>query len=179
MGLFGKKKHSKMSSEDAAALALRSLDFIAEGVLVIDMGGMIKFANPAAAAMTGYGDPDNLTGLDYSLIVHLEDDKGTLIEPTQSALFTAIRLNQALQTRQYGLVAAQSEKHIAIDLSCIPTGDERADRIVTFRDITTELAEEKEQAEFISTASHEMRTPVASIEGYLGLCLNPQTATIG
>src|SRR5690606_37888738 len=32
--------------------------------------------------------------------------------------------------------------------------------------------------EFISTASHEMRTPVASIEGYLGLALNPQTATI-
>ena len=40
------------------------------------------------------------------------------------------------------------------------------------------LAEEEEQSEFISTASHEMRTPVASIEGYLGLALNPQTATI-
>ena len=32
--------------------------------------------------------------------------------------------------------------------------------------------------EFISTASHEMRTPVASMEGYLSLALNPQTATI-
>ncbi|RWZ77998.1 MAG: HAMP domain-containing histidine kinase, partial [Candidatus Chaera renei] len=31
---------------------------------------------------------------------------------------------------------------------------------------------------FISTASHEMRTPVATIEGYLGLALNPKTATI-
>ncbi|MBJ58485.1 hypothetical protein CMN24_02085, partial [Candidatus Saccharibacteria bacterium] len=47
-----------------------------------------------------------------------------------------------------------------------------------FRDVTKEKAEEREQAEFISTASHEMRTPVASIEGYLGLALNPQTAQI-
>ena len=52
------------------------------------------------------------------------------------------------------------------------------ERIVTFYDITSELEAESEQAEFISTASHEMRTPVASIEGYLGLALNPKTATI-
>lgn len=178
MGLFRKKKRSKLSADDAAALALRSLDFIAEAVLVVDENGMIKFANPAAAAMTGYSDPDNLTGLDYQLIIHLEDDKENPVDPNQSTLYTAIHLNQSLHTRQYILVAAQGERKIAIDLSLIPTGDQRADRIVTFRDITKELAEEKEQAEFISTASHEMRTPVASIEGYLGLCLNPQTATI-
>ncbi len=47
-----------------------------------------------------------------------------------------------------------------------------------FRDITNEKSEERQQAEFISTASHEMRTPVATIEGYLGLVLNPQTAQI-
>ena len=52
------------------------------------------------------------------------------------------------------------------------------ERIVTFYDITSELEAESEQTEFISTASHEMRTPVASIEGYLGLALNPKTATI-
>ncbi len=52
------------------------------------------------------------------------------------------------------------------------------EKIITFRNIAQELAKESEQAEFISTASHEMRTPVASIEGYLGLALNPQTATI-
>ena len=44
--------------------------------------------------------------------------------------------------------------------------------------MTKEKAEERQKAEFISTASHEMRTPVASIEGYLGLTLNPATATI-
>src|SRR5690606_26793876 len=59
-----------------------------------------------------------------------------------------------------------------------PIGRLGSGAIIVFRDVTKELAEEHAQAEFISTASHEMRTPVASIEGYLGLALNPATATI-
>ena len=47
-----------------------------------------------------------------------------------------------------------------------------------FRDISEERAEENQRAEFISTASHEMRTPVAAIEGYLSLALNEKVATI-
>ncbi len=180
MSLFKRKKAAGglVGDLDAGTLAQRSLDFIAEAVLVVSDKGMIKFANPAAAAMTGYGDPSNITGLDYQLVIRLENSQGMPVESTQSSLYTAIQLNRALNTREYVLVSAQSERRIAIDLTCIPTGSERADRIITFRDITTELAEEREQTEFISTASHEMRTPVASIEGYLGLALNPQTATI-
>ncbi len=59
-----------------------------------------------------------------------------------------------------------------------PVGHLGAGAIVVFRDITAQRTEEHQQAEFISTASHEMRTPVAAIEGYIGLSLNPQTAAI-
>lgn len=167
-----------MDADNSAILAQRSLDFIAEAVLLVDERGMIRFANPAAAAMTGYGAPENITGLDYKLVIRLETSEEVPVEISHSQLYTALATNEAMTTRQYLLVSAQSEHRIAIALSCIPTGDVHSDRIITFRDITRELAEEKEQAEFISTASHEMRTPVASIEGYLGLALNPQTATI-
>ncbi len=146
--------------------------------MLVDESGMIQFANPAAAAMAGYNGPDNITGLDYQLVMHLESSEGTPIEITQSDVYTALMTNQAMTTREYLLVSAQTEHKIAVALSCIPTGGQHDFKIITFRDITKELAEENEQAEFISTASHEMRTPVASIEGYLGLALNPQTATI-
>jgi signal transduction histidine kinase len=46
------------------------------------------------------------------------------------------------------------------------------------RDVSAERAEEQQRAEFISTASHEMRTPVAAIEGYLSLALNEKVSTI-
>ncbi len=180
MGLFRKKSAAPAptAATDSAVLAQRSLDFIAEAVLLVDERGMIRFANPAAAHMTGYGSPDNITGLDYQLVIRLETSEEVPVEITQSKLYTALMMNQPMSTREYLLVSAQSEHRIAVALSCIPTGGIHNDRIITFRDITKELAEEHEQAEFISTASHEMRTPVASIEGYLGLALNPQTATI-
>ena len=71
-----------------------------------------------------------------------------------------------------------SDKKILVALTVSPVGQVGSGVLVVFRDITNEKAEERQQAEFISTASHEMRTPVASIEGYLGLVLNPATATI-
>jgi signal transduction histidine kinase len=46
------------------------------------------------------------------------------------------------------------------------------------RDMTKERQEERQRTEFISTASHEMRTPVAAIEGYLQLALNDKVANI-
>ena len=81
------------------------------------------------------------------------------------------------ETRDLILVSVQEQRRpVAISVVCTTTGQN--ERIITLRDIARELEEEGEQADFISTASHEMRTPVASIEGYLGLALNPKTATI-
>jgi two-component sensor kinase, probably involved in phosphate sensing len=70
------------------------------------------------------------------------------------------------------------EQRKPVAISVVSTNSGQNERIITLRDISRELEEEGEQTEFISTASHEMRTPVASIEGYLGLALNPKTATI-
>jgi signal transduction histidine kinase len=50
--------------------------------------------------------------------------------------------------------------------------------VAVFRNVAEERAEEQRRADFISTASHEMRTPVAAIEGYLSLALNSKVATI-
>ncbi len=163
---------------DSSALAELALNAIADAVLLTDAAGMIKFANPAAARMVGYGNPANVVGLSYQVILRLATTDGANVPLGQSKLDQAMKLNEALETREYLLISAQSERKAAIALSVIPTGGARGDRIITFRDITKELEEEEKQSEFISTASHEMRTPVASIEGYLGLALNPQTATI-
>jgi signal transduction histidine kinase len=50
--------------------------------------------------------------------------------------------------------------------------------IAIFRDVSQERSEEHQRAEFISTASHEMRTPVAAIEGYVALALNDHVSKI-
>lgn len=164
--------------DNAAALAELALDTIADGVIIIDSKGVIKYANPAAAAMSGYDAPANIIGLDYQLVIKLENTEGAPVPAEENKLAQALRHNQAISTNDYLLVPARGGHRVAVALTCVPASGLSSDRIITFRDATKELKEVAEQTEFISTASHEMRTPVASIEGYLGLALNPQTATI-
>lgn len=184
MSLFNfKKNHAAAAAtrggqNNTAELAELALNTIADGVVIVDQRGVIQFANPAAAEMTGYDNPSTIVGLDYQLVIKLENAEGAPIANDENKLAQALTANQAMTTRDYLLVAAQSGRKIAVALTCVPATGLNADRIITFRDITKELEEAGAQTEFISTASHEMRTPVASIEGYLGLALNPQTATI-
>lgn len=162
---------------DHALLAEMVLNTITDGVLIVDNTGTVRMINPAAILMTGCGAVENAVGLDVAYVMKLESGEGAPVEDAQNAVGLAVRNGQALVTRDYVLVTPQGQKH-PVAITVKPTGDATGQSVVTFRDIAKELEEEGAQMDFISTASHEMRTPVASIEGYLGLALNPQTATI-
>ncbi|MFZ1301091.1 MAG: ATP-binding protein [Candidatus Microsaccharimonas sp.] len=152
------------------------INAIGDGVMAIDPKGIIQLINPAAQEILGWGKQDALM-LSYKSILKLEDENGQELQPGIDPIEEVLNTNQ--QARASKLLAlTQSGKKISVALVVTPIGDAGAGAIVVFRDITKERSEEREQAEFISTASHEMRTPVASIEGYLGLALNPNTATI-
>lgn len=156
-------------------MAERALNSIAEGVLIIDASGVIRFANPAAVRLVGAMGLYEVAGLYIFSVMRFEDNNGQTIAEDMNLLKGAIVRGEVFETRDFTLVTRSGKKFpIALSLA-LSDGPEK---IITFRNISSELAKENEQAEFISTASHEMRTPVASIEGYLGLALNPQTATI-
>lgn len=161
-----------------AGLAELALNNITDGVLIIDSNGIVKMANPAALTMLGQKSANDILGLDFSLVIKLENSEGMPLDGDNNPLILAARNNTAFSSREFLLAGANAERQMGIAINLIPTGNAHEDRIITFRNITKELEEEGAQMEFISTASHEMRTPVASIEGYLALALNPQTATI-
>ena len=164
-------------SAEQAALAETVLNSINDGVMIIDANGLVKLANPAAARMTGNSQPADMLGLSFLSVLRLTTGEGVALTDSQNPLAQAAVSNMEFSSRDYYLLSLQGEG-IPIAISIVPSGGRSADRIITFRNISEELAKESEQTEFISTASHEMRTPVASIEGYLGLALNPSTATI-
>ncbi len=176
MNLF-KRNNSAKNTGSQAALAEMALGAIHDGVIITNKAGTIEFMNPAAATMTGMG-VNNAKGLDYGLVVKLESKEGRTLSENENPLIQAMKTNQPLEGHQASLIVGQSDKRIPISISVLPVEGMSQDRIITFRNISKELAEEGEQAEFISTASHEMRTPVATIDGYLSLAINPQTATI-
>lgn len=178
MSLFKRKNTPNNTTNNQSAMAEMALKIIHDGVIMTDKNGLIKFINPAAAAMTGYSSPSQAIGLDYGLVVRLESKEGRPLSDTENPLIQAMRNNQPLESFQGSLIVGQSDKRVPVAVSVLAADGLSADRIITLRDITRELEEEGEQTEFISTASHEMRTPVATIDGYLSLALNPQTAAI-
>ncbi|MBQ6487072.1 PAS domain-containing sensor histidine kinase [Candidatus Saccharibacteria bacterium] len=175
MSLFNRKNQTD-SGADKTVLAEMALMTIHDGVIITNKSGAVQFINPAAVAMTECATAENATGLDYGLLIKLETKEGRELPENENKLIIAMKTGQSLDRFAACLIGTKSGKRIPIAVSVVVA--DGGNRIITFRDITKELAEEGEQAEFISTASHEMRTPVASIEGYLSLALNPQTASI-
>ena len=157
-------------------LAEVALNNIHDGVIMTNQNGVIEFINPAAVVMTDSKSPSNAVGLDYSLLLKLETKDGVALAPEENPLIRAMGTNQPLEGYDCLLISGNSGKRVPVSITMFPVNG--GEKIITFRNIEKELAEESEQTEFISTASHEMRTPVATIDGYLSLCLNPQTATI-
>ena len=162
------------SAEILANLVLNTTD---SGVIIVLPTGVIEYINPAAVSLLGGQMAQNFLGAKLEDILKLENGQGVAIPAQNNLVFYAVNNGQNYTTRGYFLVNLQGQKK-PVAFKVITAHSPKNERIVTFYDITSELEAESEQAEFISTASHEMRTPVASIEGYLGLALNPKTATI-
>jgi len=152
------------------------INAIGDGVIAIDSQGIIQLINPAAQNIIGWGKQDALA-LSYRSVLKLVNQKDEALDAASDPIQQALNSNQEIRTNNLNLMTSSGNKTM-VSLVVSPVGETGSGVITVFHDVTKEKAEERDQAEFISTASHEMRTPVASIEGYLGLTLNPQTAQI-
>lgn len=172
-------RNTKNLASELSEVAAKSeiiINAIGDGVIAVDGKGTVELINPAAQKILGISKQDALV-LNYKSVLKLNDENNNELEPSNDPVMQVLNTNQ--QTRNSKLTAlTKSGKRIAVAIVVSPIGETGSGAIAVFRDVTKERSEEREQAEFISTASHEMRTPVASIEGYLGLAMNPTTAQI-
>ena len=152
------------------------INAIADGVIALDNQGTIQLINPSAQQIMGWGKQDALS-LNYKSVLKLVDNKNAELTAANDPISEVLATNKEAVRDDLALMTKSGKKRL-VSVVVSPVGQIGSGVIVVFRDITSEKEEERQQAEFISTASHEMRTPVASIEGYLGLALNPATAQI-
>lgn len=154
------------------------LSTIEDGVVFVDEQGTIQLFNPGAAKITGWARED-AEGLDWKSVFTFINNKGETIEDAETPFGRTFATSQT--THDYDAnIASKSGMTIALSISVSPilSGDKVTGLVGIFRDVSEERKAESQRAEFISTASHEMRTPVAAIEGYLSLALNEKVATI-
>jgi len=156
-------------------IILRAID---DGVVLIDEQSVIRHFNQGAANITGW-KREEAEGLDWRSVFRFMNDKGETLDDTATPFHKALTSRTTVHDNTLTIVG-KTNKSIAASFSVSPlNGAGKSDGLVgIFRDVSEERKEENQRAEFISTASHEMRTPVAAIEGYLSLALNDKVATV-
>jgi len=169
-------EHKKVSPVDPEFI----LEAIQDGVVVIGADGVIHLFNSAAVTISGWTAKDAI-GLDYRNILALVDQKGQPLPDQDDPFRQALVAGQATRDNN-SLLKTKSGKTIALSIIVSPglgsNGQPDGSVVGVMRDVSKEKEEEARRSDFISTASHEMRTPLAAIEGYLALALNPKTAQI-
>jgi len=156
------------------------LGSMASGVAMIDPEGVIQYANPAATQLTGW-DAHDLVGMPYQTVLKFFDGSGNEYPAEKNPLLRAVQTQKAVRDNDI-TYRTRSGKQLMMTVDAAPLIDNNGAAtggiICIFRDVSKEKMEEQQRAEFISTASHEMRTPVAAIEGYLSLAMNDKVCLI-
>ena len=155
------------------------LTAIADAVVGVDTIGRVILFNTAAEQISGW-DAKSAQGIYYNNIFKLKDNHDKDISPATDPFLHAMKSGRYLRTDDFYMLNKNNEK-ISFSISIAPTYDSNhasTGAVAVFHDISEQKAVQRERNEFVSTASHEMRTPVAAIEGFLSMATNPQLATI-
>lgn len=167
----------QLSTEQLKSDAIMSS--IGEGVMVIDGLRRIQLFNKAAQELTGW-DESSAQNIDYNLVMQLRTAEDQPMNEFNDPFFEAWK--KGGQVVHDDLIATtHNGRKVQLNISISPMFDankQPAGAIALFRDIGEEKEVERQKDEFVSTASHEMRTPVAAIEGYISLAMNENIATI-
>ncbi len=154
-----------------------------DGIITVTQQGRIQSVNPAFLEMTGF-DPALLIGLSEQelnqYLQQISDHNG----------HRKTRLKQDNQTYYLDLLQLRNHrlhKKMLKNEKIVPTHTQKL-RVITrterhlehhdiakvlyFRDISIESEVDQMKSEFLSTAAHELRTPMASVYGFSELLLS-------
>lgn len=164
---------------DSSSKSKFIIENIDDGVILIDSDFNINLINPSAATLCGWKSED-ASGINIDLVLRLVNNKGEAQNNEQNPIHQVFSNGQSVNIRALELIG-KDNKNVPISIHITPllNSDKKVESaIVVISNIAKEKSNEKQSADFISTASHEMRTPVAAIEGYLALTLNDKVSTI-
>jgi PAS domain S-box-containing protein len=135
------------------ARAAQALQFVGDGVFLVDRAGVVRLWNPAAAA---------ITGLDAAAVVGRSANEAI---PGWNACAPRVPVADPRASgvaRPETLPLEIGGRELWLSISGVGFGE---GTVFAFRDVTEERGVEKMKSDFVSTVSHELRTPLAAIYG--------------
>jgi PAS domain S-box-containing protein len=147
------------------------LDTMAEGVSIVDANGKLVYINQMARNMftlTGVNIADRAYNDAKWKNLRLD---GTLLPDEEHPMTIALKTGQAMHDQEIGIKIPRSEIfYISLNAAPIINADGKVTGgIATFMDVTNRRKLMKQKDEFISIASHELKTPITSLKASIQL----------
>lgn len=131
---------------------------IGDGLLVTDEKGKIIIINQTAERLFGKKSKE-LVGKIFSEVIFLENEKGERIPLIKNS------------SAYYYARKDKTRFPMAIMATPVVLNGKVIGAIKIFRDITSESAIDKAKTEFVSLASHQLRTPLSTVNWYAEMLL--------
>lgn len=143
---------------------------IGEGAVVTDSHGNISRINNIALAHLGY-EAHEVVGKWYQEIFIAVDEKGERVPNIERPIIEVFLTGKPVFRRLIYRRKDGSLMNAAVTVSPILVNNSPIGAIQVFRDITSEVELENAKDEFISIASHELRTPATIVKQYLSMVM--------
>jgi len=147
------------------------LDTIAEGVVIVNENGTPIYSNPMAWKIMGI-DAATFTDRRYNDAKWKNERiDGSTLPAEDHPMHIALRTGMAVYDQEIAILMPGKEKiFISVNAAPLINEHERVSAcIVTFTDVTSRRKILQEKDDFISVASHELKTPVTSLKASLQL----------
>jgi PAS domain S-box-containing protein len=153
------------------------LGSIGDGVFAVDMDQKIIVFNPVAEALSGYTKAEVIGKHYEETLKFVFEDKG---EPNNS--FVGIALSGVkTEMANHTVLITKDKQRVPVSDSAAPVRDSKGNvigAVIVFRDVTKEREVDRAKTEFVSLASHQLRTPLTAIGWYTEMLLDGDAGKI-
>jgi PAS domain S-box-containing protein len=152
----------RVRSEQLAAIFALSPD----GFVSFDAQQLVRYISPAFAALSGIPNETAL-GLDDDALLALLEQQGS----GQSAKVSMAQLREASR-----MIELDRPTHKVLELTLRQSSSAEIAQVLQLRDVSHQIEVDRMKSEFLHTAAHELRTPMASIYGFSELLISRDMA---
>lgn len=144
------------------------LGSIGDGIIATDNKGIITMVNQRGADVLGW-DQKDLIGKDIVSVIPLEDELGNALAGSERPVTKVLSLGKPIITSSTIFYVRKDKTKFPVHFTITPIILDKkvVGAIEVFHDITQEKEVDKAKTEFVSVASHQLRTPLATINWYL------------
>lgn len=142
---------------------------LGQGMVVVDKEGKIILVNKSFTELLGWIDTE-VIGKPMGELVPKEDEAGNRAQFNELILTKVLKGEKFvadLINPYYFVTKDGSRFPVSMIVSPIKLNGEIIGAVETFRDITREKEIDKAKSEFVSLASHQLRTPLSTINWYV------------